>query len=62
MKITGKTPGTFTVMLSIARTEGVGFLWKGFWPTYCRIGPHTVLTFIINEQLMHFLRQLYEKR
>ncbi|EFN76313.1 Mitochondrial 2-oxoglutarate/malate carrier protein [Harpegnathos saltator] len=61
MKSTSKTPGTIAVMMSIAKTEGIGSLWKGFWPTYCRIGPHTVLTLVINEQLMHFLRELYER-
>lgn len=60
MKITEKLPGMVTVMMSIAKNEGIGALWKGFWPTYCRIGPHTVLTFIINEQLMNLYR-LYIK-
>ncbi|XP_032668157.1 mitochondrial 2-oxoglutarate/malate carrier protein-like [Odontomachus brunneus] len=62
MKSTDKLPGMFAVMMSIAKTEGIGSLWKGFWPTYCRIGPHTVLTLVINEQLMYLLRLLYEKR
>lgn len=61
MKFTGKPPGTFEVMMSIAKTEGLGSLWKGFWPTYCRMGPHTVLTFIINEQLANFFRAQREK-
>ncbi|XP_014483098.1 PREDICTED: mitochondrial 2-oxoglutarate/malate carrier protein-like [Dinoponera quadriceps] len=61
MKSIGKPPSAFAVMISIAKTEGLGSLWKGFWPTYCRIGPHTVLTLVINEQLMNFLRTLYEK-
>ncbi|XP_026828450.1 mitochondrial 2-oxoglutarate/malate carrier protein [Ooceraea biroi] len=56
MKITGKPPGMIAVMLSIGKNEGLGALWKGFWPTYCRIGPHTVLTLIVNEQLMRFYR------
>ncbi|XP_067203096.1 mitochondrial 2-oxoglutarate/malate carrier protein-like [Linepithema humile] len=56
MKITGKLPGMTAVMMSIAKNEGIGSLWKGFWPTYCRIGPHTVLTLIINEQLMNLYR------
>jgi len=60
MKTTGKLPGMIAVMISIAKNEGIGSLWKGFWPTYCRIGPHTVLTLIINEQLMDLYRSYIE--
>ncbi|KOC61049.1 Mitochondrial 2-oxoglutarate/malate carrier protein [Habropoda laboriosa] len=57
LKSTGKPPGMITMLLSIAKNEGIGALWKGFWPTYCRIGPHTVLTFIINEQIANAYRR-----
>ncbi|EDW81149.1 uncharacterized protein Dwil_GK11904 [Drosophila willistoni] len=43
--------GTVDVLLRVARQEGVFALWKGFTPYYCRLGPHTVLTFILLEQL-----------
>ncbi|KYM84432.1 Mitochondrial 2-oxoglutarate/malate carrier protein [Atta colombica] len=56
LKIIGKPPGMISVMVSIVKNEGLRFLWKGFWPTYCRIGPHTVLTLVINEQLMRLYR------
>ncbi|XP_001605289.1 mitochondrial 2-oxoglutarate/malate carrier protein-like isoform X1 [Nasonia vitripennis] len=52
----GKLPGMFGVMFDIARTEGFRALWKGFWPTYCRIGPHTVITFMFNEQFARLYR------
>ncbi|GMT14708.1 hypothetical protein PFISCL1PPCAC_6005, partial [Pristionchus fissidentatus] len=39
------------VILKVVRNEGVFALWKGFTPCYMRIGPHTVLTFIILEQM-----------
>jgi solute carrier family 25 oxoglutarate transporter 11 len=35
----------------VVRQEGVLALWKGFFPYYSRLGPHTVLTFIFLEQL-----------
>ncbi|XP_076235034.1 mitochondrial 2-oxoglutarate/malate carrier protein [Calliopsis andreniformis] len=57
LKATGKTPGMVAMLLSIAKTEGVPALWKGFLPTYCRVGPHTVLTFIINEQIVNLYRR-----
>lgn len=59
MKSTEKLPGMIAVMTSIAKNEGIGSLWKGFWPTYCRIGPHTVLTLVINEQLMNLYRTYF---
>ncbi|XP_072766648.1 mitochondrial 2-oxoglutarate/malate carrier protein isoform X2 [Anoplolepis gracilipes] len=60
MKSTEKPPGIIAVMMSIAKNEGIRSLWKGFWPTYCRIGPHTVLTLVINEQLMNFYRTYFQ--
>ncbi|XP_064535834.1 mitochondrial 2-oxoglutarate/malate carrier protein [Drosophila montana] len=43
--------GTMDVLLRVARHEGIFSLWKGFTPYYFRLGPHTVLTFILMEQL-----------
>ena len=54
MKIVDGKPeynGTFDVLGKVLRNEGVLALWKGFTPYYARLGPHTVLTFIILEQL-----------
>ncbi|XP_076293102.1 mitochondrial 2-oxoglutarate/malate carrier protein [Lasioglossum baleicum] len=57
LKSKGKPPGMLSVLASIIKTEGVPALWKGFLPTYCRIGPHTVLTLIINEQIVKLYRR-----
>ncbi|KAF7266609.1 mitochondrial 2-oxoglutarate/malate carrier protein-like [Rhynchophorus ferrugineus] len=43
--------GPFDVLGKILRNEGVFALWKGFFPYYFRLGPHTVLTFIFLEQM-----------
>ena len=43
--------GTVDVLMRVARQEGIFALWKGFTPYFCRLGPHTVLTFILLEQL-----------
>lgn len=43
--------GAIDVLGKIARQEGILALWKGFTPYYCRLGPHTVLTFIFLENL-----------
>ncbi|XP_001357756.2 mitochondrial 2-oxoglutarate/malate carrier protein [Drosophila pseudoobscura] len=52
-KVEGKPEyrGTTDVLLRVARQEGIFALWKGFTPYYCRLGPHTVLTFILLEQM-----------
>lgn len=46
--------GIFDVLRRIISNEGVFALWKGFTPYYMRIGPHTVLTFIILEKITDF--------
>uniref|UniRef100_A0AC35FCP1 Mitochondrial 2-oxoglutarate/malate carrier protein n=1 Tax=Panagrolaimus sp. PS1159 TaxID=55785 RepID=A0AC35FCP1_9BILA len=43
--------GAFDVLGRIVKNEGVFALWKGFTPYYLRLGPHTVITFIILEQM-----------
>ena len=43
--------GAVDCLLKCVRQEGVQSLWKGFLPYYMRLGPHTVLTFVILEQL-----------
>nr|XP_033323980.1 mitochondrial 2-oxoglutarate/malate carrier protein-like [Megalopta genalis] len=57
MKTVGKPPGIISVLMSTMKNEGIAALWKGFWPTYCRIGPHTVLTLVINEQIVRLFRR-----
>lgn len=42
---------TVDVIVKVIRHEGLFALWKGFTAYYGRLGPHTVLTFIILEQL-----------
>lgn len=43
--------GAIDVLTKVVRHEGVLALWKGFTPYYCRLGPHTVITFILLEQM-----------
>ncbi|KAL5103646.1 Mitochondrial 2-oxoglutarate/malate carrier protein [Taenia crassiceps] len=43
--------GILDVLSRTVKSEGAMALWKGFTPYLFRIGPHTVLTFIILEQL-----------
>lgn len=43
--------GSLDVIVKLIRAQGPFSLWKGFTPYYARLGPHTVLTFIVLEQL-----------
>ncbi|XP_046413161.1 mitochondrial 2-oxoglutarate/malate carrier protein-like [Neodiprion virginianus] len=54
MKIVDGKPefkGALDVLGKVVRNEGPLALWKGFFPYYARLGPHTVLTFIFLEQM-----------
>jgi solute carrier family 25 oxoglutarate transporter 11 len=46
--------GTLDVFRNVIKNEGVFKLWTGFSAYYLRLGPHTVLTFIILEQMNSF--------
>uniref|UniRef100_A0A7E5A2B5 Mitochondrial 2-oxoglutarate/malate carrier protein n=1 Tax=Panagrellus redivivus TaxID=6233 RepID=A0A7E5A2B5_PANRE len=43
--------GAVDVLTRVVKNEGFFALWKGFTPYYMRLGPHTVITFIILEQM-----------
>jgi solute carrier family 25 oxoglutarate transporter 11 len=49
----GKFPyrGVFDCLVKVVRKEGFFSLWKGFTPYYLRLGPQTILTFVLLEQL-----------
>lgn len=50
----GQYSGLFAVAKDIASVGPLGFF-KGFIPAFARIGPHTILTFLMMEQLrLHF--------
>ena len=42
-------------MVKCVRSEGLRGLYKGFTPTWVRLGPHTMITLFVFEQL----RKLY---
>ncbi|KAI8142821.1 mitochondrial carrier domain-containing protein [Fennellomyces sp. T-0311] len=45
----GKHP--IKIMIHMVRTEGFGSLFKGWMPAFVRLGPHTIVTFLVMEQL-----------
>ena len=48
---------SFDVFVKVVRKEGVYSLWKGFLPYYARLGPHTVITFLLLEQMRALFRR-----
>ena len=40
------------------RTEGVGWMFRGWVPSFVRLGPHTVATFLFLEQFKGAYRTL----
>ena len=46
-------PHSFNVY-QVAMDEGVLALWKGFIPYFSRLGPHTVMTFLLLEQVRYY--------
>ncbi|XP_017754173.1 PREDICTED: solute carrier family 25 member 35-like isoform X1 [Eufriesea mexicana] len=46
--------GLFDALIKILRTEGLTGLYKGIFPTWMRIAPHTVLCLVFYEKLDHF--------
>ncbi|ESO11150.1 hypothetical protein HELRODRAFT_104748 [Helobdella robusta] len=48
--------GALDVLVRVIKNEGFFSLWKGFTPYYARLGPHTVLTFIILEQMNSYYK------
>ncbi|KJE94854.1 solute carrier family 25 [Capsaspora owczarzaki ATCC 30864] len=52
---TGEFAGPIDCLRRTLAGEGASALYKGFWPAYARLGPHTILTFIFLEKLKRVL-------
>ena len=54
--------GTVDALVKILRNEGMGALFKGWLPSYSRLGPQTVLTFIFMEKMKELYLKKYSGR
>ena len=51
MASTDPSDGFVTVLRRLLRNEGPLALFNGWVPTYCRLGPHAILTFPLFEAM-----------
>lgn len=50
--------GVIALMTKVMREEGIGWMFRGWVPSFIRLGPHTVATFIFLEQHRKYYRHL----
>ena len=55
-----KGASVIEVLRQAVKTEGVGWMWRGWVPSFVRLGPHTVATFMFLEQHKRAWRWLKE--
>lgn len=55
MNAKGAADGSaFAILTTAVKNEGVGFMFRGWLPSFIRLGPHTIVTFLALEQLRKF--------
>ncbi|XP_055537993.1 solute carrier family 25 member 35-like isoform X2 [Wyeomyia smithii] len=54
--------GVFDCCVKIIKTEGIAGLYKGFWPHYMRIGPHSMLVLFFFDELKKIRKSYYQKK
>lgn len=42
--------GIYDCFVKIVKTEGFGGLYKGFWPSYLRVAPHSTLVLLFYDE------------
>lgn len=50
--------GLVSVLRGIYRTEGLGWVFRGWVPSFIRLGPHTIATFLFLEQHKKVYRRI----
>lgn len=54
MNAKGSSGGAVSILSRAVKNEGVGFMFRGWLPSFIRLGPHTIVTFLVLEQLRKF--------
>lgn len=53
-----ESEGLAKLLARIYRVEGARWMWRGWVPSFIRLGPHTVATFLFLEQHKRYYRKL----
>ncbi|CDK25791.1 unnamed protein product [Kuraishia capsulata CBS 1993] len=54
MNSSGGNKGALAIIVDAVKSEGPGFMFRGWTPAFIRLGPHTILTFLALEQLRKY--------
>ncbi|KAI9285744.1 mitochondrial carrier domain-containing protein [Umbelopsis sp. AD052] len=54
--------GAVSAMKDMIRSEGILSLFKGWTPAFIRLGPHTIVTFMVLEQLKQWHQAFYSQK
>ena len=50
----GVSGNAILILKNAVKHEGIGFMFRGWLPSFIRLGPHTIVTFLVLEQLRKF--------
>ncbi|KAL6450020.1 DIC1 Mitochondrial dicarboxylate transporter [Candida maltosa Xu316] len=54
MNSKGTGDSAISILKNAVKNEGVGFMFRGWLPSFIRLGPHTIVTFLVLEQLRKY--------
>ncbi|RLV89084.1 Mitochondrial dicarboxylate transporter [Spathaspora sp. JA1] len=54
MNSKGAGGSAINILTTAVKNEGVGFMFRGWLPSFIRLGPHTIVTFLVLEQLRKY--------
>lgn len=54
MNSAGHGASALSILTTSVKTEGVGFMFRGWLPAFFRLGPQTILTFLVLEQFRYY--------
>jgi solute carrier family 25 (mitochondrial dicarboxylate transporter), member 10 len=53
-----ESQGLAKLLVNVYRIEGIGWMFRGWVPSFIRLGPHTIVTFLLLEQHKRVYRML----
>lgn len=50
----GEGEGAISILVNSVKHEGIGFMFRGWLPAFFRLGPQTIITFLVLEQFRNY--------